>query len=67
MIIFKRCGWYIFILYRVNYALVTVHINYIEVSLKETVEGDTIKEHDYNIYTISTRETLDDKQLYMCG
>ena len=52
MLIFKRCGWYIFILYGVNSALVTVHINSIEDILKETVEIDTIKEHYYNIYSI---------------
>ena len=63
MLIFKRCGWYIFILYGVNSALVTVHINSIEVSLKETVEVDTSKENDYNMYTIAKRETLDDKQM----
>ena len=31
--------------------------------MKETVEGDTSQENDYDMYTIAKRETLDDKQM----
>lgn len=49
---FKRYGWYIFILSDGKFALVTVQINAIEGSLIKTVEVDTSKEHDYDIYSI---------------
>ena len=58
MHIFKRYGRYIFILYGVNSALVTVHINSIEISLKETVEINTSKEHEYNIYNFNERNLI---------